>query len=109
MSTILKFVLGTGSNQGLAISPSKFAGAKINGPGVMEVHFHKTTGGAAAFTEIELTITDGAKGIEQKRAFQAVANALGGHPRHGAVVEVADVPAKKFIHRNIIGITAINL
>tara|TARA_Y100001937_G_C6930108_1_gene245627 strand:+ start:123 stop:446 length:324 start_codon:yes stop_codon:yes gene_type:complete len=107
MSTTIKFVKS--ATEGLAISPSKFAGAKIRAAGVMEVHFHKTTGGAAAFSEIELTITDGAAGIEQKRAFQALANALGGHPRHGAVVEVADVLTGKFIHRDITGITAVNL
>jgi uncharacterized protein (DUF1015 family) len=107
MSTTIKFVKS--ATEGLAISPSKFAGAKINGAGVMEVHFHKTTGGAAAFSEIELSITDGAAGVEQKRAFQALANAMGGHPRHGAVVEVADVLTGKFIHRDITGVSAVNL
>ena len=107
MSTTIKFVKS--ATEGLAISPSKFAGAKINGAGVMEVHFHKTTGGAAAFSEIELSITDGAAGVEQKRAFQALANALGGHPRHGSVVEIADDVDGKYIHPDITGVQAVTL
>ncbi len=109
MSTTLKFVLGTGSNEALAIKADEFGGAKIIGPGVLAAQFHKTTGGAASKTEVQLTVTDGAAGVEQKRAFQALANAMGGHPREGVVAEIADVPAKKFIHTNITGITAINL
>lgn len=107
MATTLKVVKS--ATAGLAINPINFSGAVIAAAGRMEVNFEKTTGGAAGTTMVDLNITDGATGVEQKRVFQALANALGGHPRHGAVVELANALTGKFIHQDITGIQAVNL
>ena len=74
----------------------------------MEVNFAKLTG-TAGTSVVTLNITDGAAGVEQKRAFQALANALGGHPRHGAVVEIADNLSGTTIHQNILSINAFTI
>ena len=69
----------------------------------------KTNGAATGTSLVTLNVTDGAAGVEQKRAFQALANALGGHPRHGSVVEIADDVDGKYIHRDITGVQAVTL
>jgi len=94
---------------GLAINPDKFRGAIIQAAGQITLDFEKTNGATTGTSLVTLNVTDGAAGVEQKRAFQALANAMGGHPRHGAVVEVADVLTGKFIHRDITGVSAVNL
>jgi len=109
MATILKVVKSRQANSGLAINPINFSGAVISAAGRMEVNFEKTTGGASGTTMVDLNITNGATGVEQKRVFQALANALGGHPRHGAVVELANALTGKFIHQDITGVEAVNL
>ena len=107
MATMVKFVDSV--TAGLTINPDKFRGAIVQAAGQITLDFEKTNGAATGTSLVTLNVTDGAAGVEQKRAFQALANAMGGHPREGVVAEIADVPAKKFIHRNITGITAINL
>ena len=88
MATTVKFVDSLTS--GVSINPDRFLGAVISAAGRMELNFAKTNGAATGTTLVDINVTDGAAGVEQKRVFQAIANALGGHPRHGAVVEVAD-------------------
>jgi hypothetical protein len=107
MATTVKFVDSLTS--GVSINPDRFLGAVISAAGRMELNFAKTNGAATGTTLVDLNVTDGASGVEQKRVFQAVANALGGHPRHGAVVEVADDVAGTYIHPDITGIQAITL
>ena len=112
MATMVKFVDSTSA--GLAINPDKFRGAAITaaataGTVAVTLDFEKTDGAATGTSLVTLLVTDGAAGVEQKRAFQALANALGGHPRHGSVVEIADVLAGKFIHPDITGIQAVTL
>mgnify|MGYP003681430673 CR=1 FL=1 len=107
MATMAKFVLSL--TAGLTINPDKFLGTKILSAGNMEVNFAKTNGATTGSSLVTLSITDGADGNEQKRVFQAVANSLGGHPRHGSIVEVADVLSSKFIHSDITGIAAVTL
>ena len=107
MATMAKFVLSL--TAGLTINPNKFLGTKILSGGNMEVNFAKTNGAATGSSLVTLSITNGTHGNEEKRAFQALANSLGGHPRHGSVVEVADVLSTKFIHRDITGIAAVTL
>tara|TARA_R110000823_G_C15891153_1_gene496030 strand:+ start:110 stop:433 length:324 start_codon:yes stop_codon:yes gene_type:complete len=107
MATTLKVVKS--ATAGLSINPKKFSGAVISAAGRMELNFEKTTGGSAGTTLVDLNITDGATGVEQKRVFQAVANAMGGHPRHGAVVELANVLTGKFINKDITGVQAVTL
>ena len=107
MATMVKFVDSV--TAGLTINPDKFRGAIIQAAGQITLDFEKTNGAATGTSLVTLNVTDGAAGVEQKRAFQALANAMGGHPRHGAVVEVADVLTGKFIHRDITGVSAVNL
>jgi hypothetical protein len=107
MATTVKFVDSLTS--GLAINPDRFLGAVISAVGRMELNFSKTTGAATGTSLVDINVTDGVAGVEQKRVFQAIANALGGHPRHGAVVEVADDVAGAYIHPDITGIQAITL
>ena len=107
MATTVKFVKSV--TAGLSINPEKFLGAVISAAGRMEVNFAKTNGAATGTSLVDLDVTDGAAGIEQKRAFQALANALGGHPRHGSVVEIADDVDGKYIHRDITGVQAVTL
>ena len=92
MATMVKFVDSV--TAGLAINPDKFRGAIIQTAGQITLDFEKT---------------DGAAGVEQKRVFQALANALGGHPRHGSVVEIADDVDGKYIHPDITGVQAVTL
>tara|TARA_Y100001937_G_scaffold89618_1_gene121223 strand:+ start:1069 stop:1392 length:324 start_codon:yes stop_codon:yes gene_type:complete len=107
MATMVKFVKA--ADAALTINPANFNGAVISAAGRMELDFTKTNGAATGTSLVDLNITDGAAGVEQKRVFQAIANALGGHPRHGAVVEVADVLTGKFIHKDITGIQAVTV
>jgi len=107
MATMVKFVDSV--TAGLAINPDKFRGAIVQAAGRMELDFTKTNGAATGTSLVDLNITNGAAGVEQKRVFQAIANALGGHPRHGAVVEVADVLSSKFIHPDITGVQAVTV
>ena len=107
MATMVKFVKS--ATAGLAIDPANFTGAVISGAGRMELDFTKTNGAATGTSLVDLNITDGAAGIEQKRVFQAIANALGGHHRHGAIVEIADVLTSKFIHPDITGVQAVTV
>ena len=107
MATMVKFVKSL--TAGLTINPANFNGAVISAAGRMELDFTKTNGAATGTSLVDLNITDGAAGVEQKRVFQAIANALGGHPRHGAVVEVADVLSSKFIHPDITGVQAVTV
>jgi len=107
MATMVKFVKSV--TAGLTINPDKFLGSVISAAGRMELNFAKTNGAATGTSLVDINITDGAAGVEQKRVFQAIANSLGGHPRHGSVVEVADVLTGKFIHRDITGIQAVTL
>tara|TARA_R100001510_G_scaffold46117_1_gene42973 strand:- start:1069 stop:1392 length:324 start_codon:yes stop_codon:yes gene_type:complete len=107
MATIVRFVKSV--TAGLSINPNLFLGAVISDAGRMEVNFEKTTNAATGTSLVDLDITDGANGVEQKRAFQALANALGGHPRHGAVVEVVDDINDTSIHRNIISLNTLTL
>tara|TARA_R100001463_G_scaffold63958_1_gene117021 strand:+ start:30 stop:389 length:360 start_codon:yes stop_codon:yes gene_type:complete len=113
--TMVKFVDST--TAGLAINPAKLFGVAITGAadavtaGTVEVtlNFEKTTGAATGTSLVTVLATDGAAGVEQKRVFQALANALGGHPRYGAVVEVADDIDGKYIHPDITAISAVTL
>ena len=112
MATTVTFVDSTSSS--LAIDPSKFFGAKISATGTGGAvastwYFEKTSGAATGQSNVILSITDHAKGNKQKRAFQAMANALGGHPRHGAVVKIANDITGVYSHKDILGITSINL
>tara|TARA_R100000655_G_C2977902_1_gene191363 strand:+ start:114 stop:437 length:324 start_codon:yes stop_codon:yes gene_type:complete len=107
MATMVKFVKS--ATAALAIDPANFNGAVISAAGRMELDFTKTNGAATGTSLVDLNVTDGAAGVEQKRVFQAIANALGGHPRHGAVVEVADVLSSKFIHPDITGVQAVTV
>lgn len=107
MATTVKFVKSV--TAGLSIDPSLFFGSVISDAGRMEVNFAKTNNAATGTSLVDLDITDGAAGVEQKRAFQALANALGGHPRHGAVVEVVDDINDKSIHRNILSLNTLTL
>ena len=107
MATTIKFVKSL--TAGLSVNPEKFLGAVVSAAGRMEVNFAKTSGAATGTSLVDLNITDGAAGVEQKRVFQAIANAMGGHPRHGAVVEVADVLTGKFIHPDITGVQAVTV
>jgi len=107
MATMAKFVKA--ANAGLTINPDKFLGAVISAAARMELNFTKTNGAATGTTLVDINITDGAAGIEQKRVFQAIANSLGGHPRHGLVVEIAYALTGKFIHPDITGVQAVTL
>jgi hypothetical protein len=107
MATTIKFVKSV--TAGLSVSPERFLGAVISAAGRMEVNFAKTNGAATGTSLVDLNITDGAAGVEQKRAFQALANALGGHPRHGAVVEVVDDIAGTSIHPDILSLNTLTL
>ena len=107
MATMVKFVNSTSS--GLSINPDKFLGAIVQAAGQITLNFAKTDGAATGTSLVTLNVTDGAAGVEQKRAFQAIANALGGHPRHGSVVEIADDVDGKYIHRDITGVQAVTL
>ena len=107
MATTVKFVNSVSS--GLSINPDKFRGAIVQAAGQITLDFEKTNGAATGTSLVTLNVTDGAAGVEQKRAFQALANALGGHPRHGSVVEIADDVDGKYIHRDITGVHAVTL
>ena len=112
MATMVKFVDSTSA--GLTINPDKFRGAAISAAAssdtvAVTLDFEKTNGAATGTSLVTLLVTDGAAGVEQKRAFQALANALGGHPRHGSVVEIADDVDGKYIHRDITGVQAVTL
>lgn len=107
MATMVKFVDSTSA--ALAINPDKFRGAIIQAAGQITLDFEKTSGAATGTSLVTLNVTDGAAGIEQKRVFQALANALGGHPRHGSVVEIADDVDGKYIHPDITAISAVTL
>jgi len=107
MATMVKFVDSV--TAGLTINPDKFRGAIVQAAGQITLDFEKTNGAATGTSLVTLLVTDGAAGVEQKRAFQALANALGGHPRHGSVVEIADDVDGKYIHRDITAISAVTL
>ena len=112
MATMVKFVDSV--TAGLAINPDKFRGAAISaaasaGTVAVTLDFEKTNGAATGTSLVTLLVTDGAAGVEQKRAFQALANALGGHPRHGSVVEIADDVDGKYIHPDITAVSAVTL
>ena len=107
MATMVKFVDSV--TAGLTINPDKFRGAIVQAAGQITLDFEKTNGAATGTSLVTLLVTDGAAGVEQKRAFQALANALGGHPRHGSVVEIADDVDGKYIHRDITGVQAVTL
>ena len=115
MATMVKFVDSTSA--GLAINPDKLRGVAISGAadavtaGTVEVtlDFEKTNGASTGTSLVTVLATDGAAGIEQKRVFQALANALGGHPRHGSVVEIADDVDGKYIHPDITAISAVTV
>lgn len=112
MATMVKFVDTVSA--GLVINPNKLRGVAISGnasAGAVPVtlDFEKTNGAATGTSLVTISVTDGANGVEQKRAFQALANALGGHPRHGSVVEIADDISGKYIHPDITAITAVTL
>ena len=112
MATMVKFVLTAGS--ALAINPNKLRGVAISGnasAGAVPVtlDFEKTNGAATGTSLITMSVTDGANGVEQKRVFQALANVLGGHPRHGSVIEIADELSGKYIHPDITAVTAVTL
>ena len=107
MATMVKFVDSV--TAGLTINPYKFRGAIIQAAGQITLDFEKTTGAATGTSLVTLLVTDGAACVEQKRVFQALANALGGHPRYGAVVEVADDIDGKYIHPDITAISAVTL
>ena len=107
MATTVKFVKSV--TAGLSINPDRFLGAVISGAGRMEVNFAKTNGAATGTSLVDLDITDGAAGVEQKRVFQALANALGGHPRRGAVVEVVDDISGASIHPDILSLNTLTL
>lgn len=107
MATTVKFVKSV--TAGLSINPEKFLGAVISGAGRMEVNFAKTNGALTGTSLVDLDITDGAAGIEQKRAFQALANSLGGHPRHGSVVEIVDDISNTSIQRDILSLNTLTL
>ena len=94
---------------GLAINPDKFRGAIVQTAGQITLDFEKTNGASTGTSLVTLNVTDGDAGVEQKRVFQALANALGGHPRHGAVVEIADDVDGKYIHKDITGVQAVTL
>lgn len=106
MATMVKFIKA--ANAGLMISPEKFIGAKISAAGRLVLNFKKTTDAATGTSLVDLNITDGAAGVEQKRVFMAIANAF--NPmRKGDAVEVADVLTSKFIHPDITGVAAVTL
>tara|TARA_R110002073_G_scaffold220714_1_gene380865 strand:+ start:74 stop:394 length:321 start_codon:yes stop_codon:yes gene_type:complete len=106
MATMVKFIKA--ANAGLMISPEKFIGAKINAAGRLHLTFRKHTDAATGNSLVDLNITDGADGVEQKRVFMAIANAF--NPmRKGDAVEVADVLTGKFIHPDITGVQAVTL
>ena len=107
MATMVKLVKSV--TAGLAINPDKFRGAIIQDAGTITLDFEKTNGAATGTSLVTLNVTDGAAGVEQKRAFQALANALGGHPRHGSVVEIADDVDGKYIHPDITAVSAVTL
>ena len=107
MATMVKFV--DSASAALAINPDKFRGAIVQTAGQITLDFEKTSGAATGTSLITLNVTDGADGVEQKRVFQALANSLGGHPRHGSVVEIADDVDGKYIHRDITGVEAVTL
>ncbi len=107
MATMVKFVKT--ASAALAIDPANFNGAVISAAGRMELDFTKTNGAATGTSLVDLNITDGAAGVEQKRVFQAIANAMGGHPRHGAVVEIADDLSGKYIHPDITSVQAVTV
>jgi hypothetical protein len=94
---------------GLAINPDKFRGAIVQAAGQITLDFEKTNGASTGTSLVTVLATDGAAGIEQKRVFQALANALGGHPRHGSVVEIADDVDGKYIHPDITAISAVTV
>mgnify|MGYP003129180340 FL=1 len=110
--TMVKFVDSV--TAGLAINPAKLRGVAITaaasaGTVAVTLDFEKTTGAATGTSLVTLLVTDGAAGVEQKRAFQALANALGGHPRYGSVVEIADDVDGKYIHPDITAVSAVTL
>jgi len=112
MATTVKFVKD--ANNGLSINPDRFLGAIIQAAGdgttgKIVANFEKTTGAATGTSSVLLNVTDGAAGVEQKRVFQALANGMGGHPRHGAVVEIADDLSGAYIHKDITSIQSITL
>ena len=115
MATIVKFVKG--ASAGLSINPDKLRGVAISGnadaqvAGTVEItlDFEKTSGAATGTTLVTLLATDDATGVKQKRVFQSLANALGGHPRHGSIVEIADDLDGKYINPDITAIHAVTL
>tara|TARA_R100000908_G_C3740242_1_gene137011 strand:- start:1090 stop:1413 length:324 start_codon:yes stop_codon:yes gene_type:complete len=107
MATTVKFVKD--ATNGLSINPGRFLGAIIQATGKIVANFEKTTGATTGTSSVLLNVTDGAAGVEQKRVFQALANGMGGHPRHGAVVEIADDLSGAYIHEDITSIQSISL
>ena len=97
MATMVKFVDSTSA--GLSINPDKFRGAAISaaasaGTVAVTLDFEKTNGAATGTSLVTLLVT---------------ANALGGHPRHGSVVEIADDVDGKYIHPDITAVSAVTL
>ena len=107
MKKMVKFVDSVTAD--LAINPDKFRGAIVQAAGQITLDFEKTNGAATGTSLVTINVTDGAASVKKKRAFQALANALGGHPRHGSVVEIADDVDGKYIHRDITGVQAVTL
>jgi hypothetical protein len=107
MATMVKFINAV--DAGLVINPDKFLGAIVQAAGQITLNFAKTNGAATGTSLVTLNVTDGAAEVEQKRVFQALANSLGGHPRHGTLVEIADDVSKVFIHPDITGVQAVTL
>ncbi len=107
MATMVKFINAV--DAGLVINPDKFLGAIVQAAGQITLNFAKTNGAATGTSLVTLNVTDGAAGVEQKRVFQALANSLGGHPRHGKLVEIADDVSGVFIHPDITGVQAVTL
>jgi len=107
MATMVKFVDTVSA--GLTINPDKFRGAIVQAGGQVTLDFEKTTGAATGTSLVTLNMTNSTHGNEEKRVFQALANALGGHPRHGAIVQIADDVNGEFIHGDITGVQAVTL
>ena len=97
METIVAFIKNAAEK--VAYPASNFLGAKVAGPGSLELNFEKVDG-SAADEVVTLAVTD-ADGVGFKRAAQALANALGGYHHAGKYVKIADLMTGEYIHRDI--------
>jgi len=116
MANEVKFVKDNATS--LTISADAFLGLKCSGAGSMQVEFSDGAGGNETVT---LTVKDViGDGVEFKRAAQAMANSLGGHPRDMVanivytpeelvphVLTLADSVEGDFVHRDITAVSAI--